>query len=491
MATLFSSDIPAYPTPSEIRDLILRIRKLAWERRGAILNVRPGSEAFRDAEAWAQPAAIAFANNKISVRDISPHDMVGDQLIRFARVFGVEFRDATPSSGFVTVEATGSVSLPAGFTGTSATGVRVKTTTAEVVSNGYALKLESTITGKETNLAAGTLVQWDNGAFGALKATCLVDDNGFTGGSDADTDEILRERLLDHLANPQVGGNWAQVKAWAESAHASILRAYVFPAVRGSGSYDVALVGDSGNGVLGSTVVNVAHGIVLGNMPGGAFSLNTTTITPQGVDISIAATLPLATSAGGAGGGWRDANPWPTQDVKVTAKSGSTLTVNSTIAPRVGASIGIWDHVSKSMKEFNVLTVGGSSGSYTITVDKDVSFVVVNSRISAGAFNLVEYADEFLQQTLALGPGEKTTNVSILSGTRGRRYPTPDVAGPSDLTNVLLARVITAHPEIINLDYTVRVGTGTSTPVTSPSVPGAPSSPPQRLTLQHFSIRKA
>ena len=109
-------------------------------------------------------------------------------------------------------------------------------------------------------------------------------------------------------------------------------------------------------------------------------------------------------------------------------------------------------------------------------------------RCSAGAVNLGAYATEFHTAMLALGPGEKTTNVDKLP--QARRYPPPDVEAPSSLTSKQLNLLANEHPEILDVDYALRYETGTTTTRTSPSVPSFESEEPRILTLKHLSFRR-
>ena len=259
--------------------------------------------------------------------------------------------------------------------------------------------------------------------------------------------------------------------------------------MRGPAAYDVAITAAGGDRTLSAAVRSVVRAYVLSKMPG-QNSLNVTTVTPNGVDVVISARLPLPVAAGGAGGGWRDSAPWPAETAKVTAYNAGTgvATVNSTTAPSVGASIGIWDPNATDengndgdMREYTVATVGGVSGAWTITVQNGFQADPTGAYVSAGAEFLVDYARSFRDQVLALGPGEKTELPELLP--LASRKPSPDTVAPSALTTRLLAALSNAYPEIQNLDYTLRVDTGTLTARTSPPIPLTTADPPGILTL--------
>jgi hypothetical protein len=230
--------------------------------------------------------------------------------------------------------------------------------------------------------------------------------------------------------------------------------------------------------------------------------INVTTVAPQELDVVLLGSLPLPTTAGGAGGGWRDAAPWPsgtpvagTDDGKVTSYNSGTgvATVRALDAPAVGQSIALWDPDGEALHEYGVATVGGVSGAYTITVQDPagaVGFKVdpTGAYVSAGAFNMKAYAATIPAEFLKLGPGEKTTYAELLP--RARRQPTPDQGAAQNVDNRLLGNVQTAHAEL-EVTYGLRLETGTTTARTSPSVPATTADPPRILTLRHWALRKA
>src|SRR5262249_20257974 len=108
--------------------------------------------------------------------------------------------------------------------------------------------------------------------------------------------------------------------------------------------------------------------------------------------------------------------------------------------------------------------------------------------VSAGAVNLAAYAADAAAEFLKLGPGEKTANTDILP--RALRKPSPDVAGPTDVTSLLLAAITNKHPEILSLDWAVRRVSGSMTAITSPPLPLTAAAPPFILTLKHLAIRR-
>ena len=492
--TLPTVGTAAFPTQNDIRDSILRGIKYSFDRRGEEANILPGSDHFIRAENFAGQVAIAIANGRIAETGFNPNTATGEDLTELLTIFGVPELEPAAATGYMVIGVTsGTVTVPVDFTLTIG-AIQYKTTSTSVgLADGAKVQVIATTTGEATDQDAAASGTWDSAAIGNLKAVTTVDVGGLTGGRDEEGPEQKRERLLNRIAFPQGGGNWAQVRQYALDSSASITGAYVYGPVRGPAAYDVAVLSSEADRSVTTAVRNATASYILGRMPGCA-RLNITTAAEQQMDIVLSASLPLPTSAGGAGGGWRDASPWPAENAKITAYNSGTgvATVNSTATPVAGNNIGVWDWAATTpvMREYVVASgVGGISGAWTFTVVGGFSTTPLGAYVSAGAVNLTDYADEFAALLLTLGPGEKTSNVDILK--HGRRRPGPDVEDPADLTNQLLRRLLASHPELLDLSYGARYLTGTTTTQTTPSVSTTTADPPNVFTLKHLAIRKA
>ncbi len=483
----------AYPTAVEIRDQILRDLDYYGRQHGIVFNVKAGSEHFLTATAIANRVVVAIANNRISNDQRNPLTATGTGLRDLARVYGIEERPATASSGpaAVKIGPGQTVTIPAGWQATAPNGKKYRTTTEILAAtNGSQVNFLSVETGAATELAVGTQLTWDSAALAPLLNPATVVAPGVRGGADTDDDEDIRRRLVDRLAAQAVGGNSASIKGWAEEVSPSISLAVVYQAVRGPGSLDAAVVRDRGDRTVVGTTVDLSRANLNAELPGGVISVNCTTISPQNLDIVVEAVLPLPRSAGGTGGGWRDAVPWPAELTKVTAAVGVTYTVDSTTAPVVGQSVGLWDYSDPdepAMRERTVATVGGSSGAWDLTfAGGGTAFLDVGDYVSAGATNLVAYTADLYAQFLLLGPGEKTDNPDLLP--RSARYPSPEVTAQFSITNKQIGEVLAKYDEMLDLVYLATYESGTAVTRTVPSLPPTTASAPRILVCRRLAL---
>lgn len=486
-----------YPTEDELRDIYLRAIKTGFDRRGLTANTQNGSEYWYRAKALARLCAIAIANNKLARKAVNPLEAEGKDLTDLAGVYGVVRRDSAPAAGRLTIIVTGagSVVIPKDFQATAPGGEKYITTAVNTVGNGDTVEVRAKNGGETTNQTSGTTVTWDSGSIASLSRNATVDASGLTGGVDADADAVLRARLIDHLSFAATGGNWASVKLWAENASASIAAAFVYQAARGPASFDVAIMKATGDRTLSTTVINAAAAAIIGQMPGQQ-SLNATTVAAEQLDVVIKASLPLPVFAGGAGGGWLDGTPWPNAtsgDVQATAYVAATglLTTDATAYNGLvaGSNIAIWDPTTETMYEYIVATATIPAGFVAITVVGGFTADHTDAYISAGAELITTYASTTLAAFLALGPGEKSADVTIVP--RALRKPSPDVAWPTECGSLILAAISNAQPEVLSLDYSARYETGTTTTRTGPSVTATTADAPNILTLKHLAFRQA
>lgn len=101
---------------------------------------------------------------------------------------------------------------------------------------------QSQNTGVEANVAAGAITELTNAP---ATLTDVVNGVDFTGGSDPESTEDFRRRLLDLIQNPQTGSA-NDLKNWAESV-AGVGTATVFPNSPGAGQVTVRITGESGS----------------------------------------------------------------------------------------------------------------------------------------------------------------------------------------------------------------------------------------------------
>lgn len=475
--------------PSEIRNSFLRTMRVGLLDLGVPdPNVSRGSETYVLGEAIANELAVVEANAIFKADASMPDTAQDDDLLELASSYGVEQREAVGSIGPIVFDSSASSSVSSGAQLIDPSGNSYEVVTAGTYDDGDLITIQALVTGEDSNLAEGTVLRWVSPpAFSAQFAA--VGPGGLRFGYDAESLEDVRATLLGRLQDPPAGGNPANVALTAEKSYASVQKAFVYPAIYGPGSTHVAVTART---TKTNKNRDLDAGIVTGYVTpavNAAFAdqgdTTFTTVTNETANICLDITIPLApTAPGGTGGGWLDAQPWPIPHLSgiaqgrasVVSVGTSSAVIASSTAPVAGSSRCAW--VNTTTWEIEVATVlsyvidSGTAPTalYDVTFDRPVP------NLSAGMFVFPQcvsqdtYLAAVLEAFARLGPGEKTSNASVLV----RGYRRPSVSWPKNIDSAFLAKVQDSGDEITlaTLRYSSQ---------SSPTVPAGVTDPPNIL----------
>jgi uncharacterized phage protein gp47/JayE len=493
------------PTPDEIRDANLRVRRNALIARGVSNpNVTKDSDHYVYATALSENLSPAFQNCVIKADQQMPDTSLGEQLTRIMGFYGVQPAVAAGASGNIVME-TSTVTFVAIHTRLiDDQGQVFEVTLGGNYANGAKVPVAGITTGKATDHATGDVLQWVGVPPAFAAPTVTVAAPGLTGGADIPNDEDNRAALFSHLQNPPGGGNWSQVRDWAFKASPSVVSAFVYPALNGPGTLGLCILGaltyDPTNGFtreVSTTVRDTVHNYVVAQLPGpGQVLLTTKTPTDAGgstpdvdTDVAIGLTLPEAVGAGGPGGGWVDATPWPallgtaTRCTVQTVTDSTHLTLTSNDASTTPSATGLLDGVTQiawfSPTSFAASTTeapspaiitatitshGGSTGAITVVLDTPFIGIQAGDYVFPNAEHAEVYAQAFLAAMGGLGPGQWSTNPGVVPTANRRPFVTRQQ--PSDLTATVLKAITDSGSEVEDAAYLYR----------SATTPGVPAS---------------
>lgn len=197
---------------------------------------------------WAGGVHTLYGFIDWAVRQLFADTAEREQLLRKAKLYGIEPVAATFATGNVT--ATGTNGSPI-LLGTilkldAATSYRV--TTGQTIASGTAtLPVAAVLAGAAGNLIAGAAVTFETPVPG-VSSSAFVASGGLTGGDDGDAGdagtERVRTRLLLRLREPPQGGADQDYIEWALEV-AGVTRVWVYPHELGLGTVVVRFVRDS------------------------------------------------------------------------------------------------------------------------------------------------------------------------------------------------------------------------------------------------------
>ena len=199
------------------------------------------------------------------VNVLLPDTATGGYLDRWANIVGLQRLAPTSAVGNVIFTGTATTPIPAGTqVQTSNSGVVLTTNAAAVIGAGCTVSVAATAApGSIGNLVAGTPVTLLVAIAGVL-ANAVMDGGGSTGGADAETDTLLRVRVLARLSNPPQGGSNFDYVTWAKLV-SGVTRVWVYGSQFGAGTVGVAFVMDGRANIfpLSADIANVQAELTL------------------------------------------------------------------------------------------------------------------------------------------------------------------------------------------------------------------------------------
>lgn len=177
-------------------------------------------------------------------RQVFPDTAEAENLQRWATIWGVSRKDASPATGNITLTGTNGVTIPAGTLLQRSDGRQYQTTADATIAAGVASAAVVSVTaGVASVCAAGVSLNLVSPVAG-VDSSCVVATGGLTGGADAESDEALRARLLARIQTPPQGGSANDYITWALEVP-GVTRAWVYPLELGPGTASVRFVRDN------------------------------------------------------------------------------------------------------------------------------------------------------------------------------------------------------------------------------------------------------
>ena len=203
----------------------------------------------------------------------------GDFLTRKAADSGVIRKESTKAVGFVTVKGNGE--LPKGSQFATQTGVLFETLDTVTVDTQATVKVEAVIPGSIGNVTAQAISVIPMSIPGMLSVS---NAEPMQDGFEAETDEELRTRYLNHVRNPGTSGNVNHYYEWAMSV-AGVGGAKVIPTWNGPGTVKVIVV-DTEYKAASKDIVAKVQSYIDKVRPMGAV-VTVKTVEPTTINLSI------------------------------------------------------------------------------------------------------------------------------------------------------------------------------------------------------------
>jgi uncharacterized phage protein gp47/JayE len=487
------------PTLEEMRDQQLEDYEYAAIDAGVDTPpIGVGSDWYARATANANLMTIALDKISAAENDCDPRTCSDERVEEWRITMGLPIVVPTGSTGRIVARLTGTTASVLDGQQLQRNGY-----TYHVVGNWIAIADSSEIecwatdTGSDTDAEGGEFLTWYPSAPPGFKSEADVSNTTpLTGGTDAETPERKRDRIVDAWSSPASGGNWAHIRQLAVNSGTTVA-AYVYPALGGPGSCKTVCTKpiDPGNRDWSRAPTSAMLTRVRAAIWGEATEKQVvvaTNLDPTSMTLQL--DIPDATSAGGNGMGWLNAAPWPTLVVAdagrvsvgvVTNSKSIRVTAQTTVAPVDGQTyVSWWSPGDQRFYQRLVISHSGSAGLWVLgldepCVDEDNVLIAVGDFISPAAANLAAYGDKWREIMGTLGPGENTTDAYRIP--RAARHPATSAEDSPDLNAVQKKTFQNFFSEVADIDYGYRSKS-------TPTVPGSVDTAPYTLTLDDFGI---
>lgn len=198
-----------------------------------------------------------------------PDTAVDEYLDRWCAIFGIYRIAATQAVGNITITGNNGNIIPAGTVLQSSDLIQYETTADATIASGTATAPVRAMTaGSSGNLSALSALSFQSPVAG-INSSASVGLDGITGGSDQESNESLRQRLIARIQTPPQGGNAADYDKWAQEAHPDVTRVWVNPLEMGAGTVTVRFVTDNvpGGPIPSSTIVDTVEAYIQTKRP--------------------------------------------------------------------------------------------------------------------------------------------------------------------------------------------------------------------------------
>ena len=229
------------PTLSE---LVERIRKdLEARLSGADAFLRRNLVAILG-RVYAGAVHLLYGAMAKLVEMLFPDTATGDELKRWALIWGIDPKPAQRATGTITGTGTEGTVAPVWTVFARSDGVEYESTaTAEVVGGVITVPVRAVEGGTDGNLDQGATLLLSM-AIPGLNSSFAVEAPGIVNGFPAETDTDLRARLLQRIQTPPQGGTEQDYIRWILSA-VGVTRAWVFPRTYGAGTVSFTFAMDA------------------------------------------------------------------------------------------------------------------------------------------------------------------------------------------------------------------------------------------------------
>ena len=208
-------------------------------RSDILTRVTPGTGALRYAllkiyaKVWAAATYLLWGAIEFLSKMAFPQTAINTDQTSFLALIGNKWigdkLQPTTAAGNVVFTGVDTTLVPSGTTVQDPDGKKYDTQANATITGGSATAaVISQESGEAQNQAPGTGLTLVS-PITDIDDDATVDADGLTGGTDLETDEDYRERIINRIQNPPMGGSENDYIRWAKEALSTITRVWIYP----------------------------------------------------------------------------------------------------------------------------------------------------------------------------------------------------------------------------------------------------------------------
>ena len=216
-------------------------------------------------------AHLLYGNIDWVYKQAVPDTAESSNLERWALIWGLQRKLASRASGNIVISGSEGSVVPQFTTVQTSDGIRYLTLEeAKIEKNkdSVVTRIQSLDASSKFNLLKGYKLSFLSPIAG-IKLECFVDDLGINDGTDSESDDALRDRLLKRIRNAPCAGSQNDYMVWAnETPSVAVTRSWCFPSWRSRGNIGLAFVCDDNTDIIPNTdELNAVRDYVSNQMP--------------------------------------------------------------------------------------------------------------------------------------------------------------------------------------------------------------------------------
>ena len=235
--------------------------------QGFTVKPDPNSEVYARLATFSQGLSVIYYLTSVQIEAQMVDTATGADLDRLANNRNIFRKGATPSQGFIQFLSASPQTIVQGSLLNGPNSLQYQVSITGVYNNAANVPVESVNTGANTNLEVGETLTWINQPFNAQPTVpvSLV----ITGGTDAETDDALRARVLAIIQFPPQAGNGSQLINLAGTIDPVVQAAFVYGNYNGAGTLLITLVAAPTSSYIGR---DIPHLVLDNYIPGTVLS---------------------------------------------------------------------------------------------------------------------------------------------------------------------------------------------------------------------------